>query len=220
MQDFEPGVDGWQRIESAYGVNLSENLKKELSSIFDEYLEEAAFEANAPFRSDVRRRIEEILRDASTFFNTLQVSKFQPSDTEGDAGADADVEARGLIQSNFHDQNLQPRCTIEAMTSLMTSFVAACELARRQAKEPDEIQGEFRKGEAWDIMICRVLSVLEREGLPTGARKDSDYNRSSRFVAFILEIRNLFPKQFQRHHTANSLPDAVHKARKLLPRGH
>jgi hypothetical protein len=74
--------------------------------------------------------------------------------------------------------------------------------------------GGFRAGEAWDRWIRRLTRILEKAGLPTGARNDSDQSRTSPFVAFIRGLQGCLPAKFKRHTFSNpALAKAIERGR-------
>jgi hypothetical protein len=76
---------------------------------------------------------------------------------------------------------------------------------------------EFHAGEAWDWWIWRLTQILERAGLPTGARKDRDHDRVSPFVAFVFALQCCLPGKFRQHiHSEAALADGIIRARRRL----
>ncbi|MHC2582660.1 hypothetical protein ACVI1J_005165 [Bradyrhizobium diazoefficiens] len=68
----------------------------------------------------------------------------------------------------------------------------------------------------WDRWIAEISDRFRQHGLPTGARKDVDKNKTgpSPFVIFILELQKLIEPQYRRHNQSpEALADGIADAR-------
>jgi hypothetical protein len=130
-----------------------------------------------------------------------------------------DIECESEIAAPLHlvPSHEEPAHTlIDALTSILTSFVVACDKARQDLHEESD---EHRLGEPWETWIRNLTEILKRNGLPTAARKDATLNKSGRpsaFVLFVEELQKSFSEVFRRGtHSAGALTEAIGRARRV-----
>jgi len=198
----------WHCLEGILGKVLQPAIRKEIIEVTDRFLGFAVFD---PTREPVD--------EASTLLNALTKTGGDFLGALVDAGEGSDdgaVYAVQLLRRHFKEPKLRHRNKIDALTSILTSFVVACDKAR---KELDKEGDEHRLGESWETWIRNLTEILNRNGLPTAARKDATLNKSGRpsaFVLFVEELQKSFSEIFRRGtHSAGALTEAIGRARRV-----
>lgn len=71
--------------------------------------------------------------------------------------------------------------------------------------------------ELWDIWVSDLTSIVKKEGLPIGARKDSDKNagQASPFVRLVSALQDFIPKSRSRFvHSLDGLATGINRGRR------
>jgi hypothetical protein len=131
-------------------------------------------------------------------------------------GGDGAFHALQLFQRHLVDPKIRGRRKLSALTNIMTSVVVACEKAHEEMLcDPSSHQ----RGDSWNRWIVNLSEILQRNGLPTAARKDATLNKSGRpspFVLFVEELQKSFSEIFRRRiHSAGALTEAICRARRV-----
>jgi hypothetical protein len=201
----------WQRIESAYGRELSPEARRDIHEKTQEFVDRAEFEQNAEPVSDARDRITIIERAASSLRSALD---------GGDH--DADGHARTLIKKHLRKvgdaikkHRRKKDDPLRGISSDIRVLIFASQDALRELDDAKD-QG-FSKGEAWERWIRRLTSIAKAHNLPGGARKDSDKqsgSHASPFVEFVWGLQQFVPGTHRRAHSKDALAKAISEARR------
>jgi hypothetical protein len=197
----------WHRLEGILGKGLQPGIRKEIIDVTDRFLGFAVF--------DLTR---EPVDNASTLLNALTKTGGDFFCALVDAGGSGDgaVYAVHLLRRHYKEPKLRHRNTIDALTSILTSFIVACDKARQELHEEGD---EHRRGESWETWIRNLTEILERNGLPTAARKDAVRNKSgkaSKFVLFVEQLQGHFEERFRRGtHSTDALAEAIGRSRRV-----
>jgi hypothetical protein len=195
----------WHRLEGILGKALQPAIRKEIIEVTDRFLGFAVF--------DLKR---EPVDEASTLLNALTKTggDFIRALVNAGGSGDGAVYAVQLLRHHFEEPKDRHRNKIDALTSILTSFVAACVKARQELHE--EGDGN-RVGEAWETWIRNLTEILKRNGLPTAARKDADKSeKASKFVLFVEQLQGHFEERFRRGtHSTDALAVAIGRARRV-----
>jgi hypothetical protein len=98
------------------------------------------------------------------------------------------------------------------LAELMAPIIAASDDALGKLNDPENHGPP--KGELWNAWVRRISALLDKRGLPTGARKD---DRVSPFVALVQQLQQYIPEQYrQGDHSPVALAKAIGKARSGL----
>ena len=117
----------WQRIEGAYGQQLSDSVRTAIVEETQEFVYWESFERTAEPIAKTQRLIDAYKKAASDFQLTILA----------DGSSDAAVYARHLTRKHFKDARLSG--TVECFHSLsgvLTSFQSACINALRELEPP------------------------------------------------------------------------------------
>jgi hypothetical protein len=197
----------WQRIEAAYGRSLSKTLKRQIRKETSEFLEWVVYEQTVRPTSEAVKRVQQI-KKAIQHVRTEVLPR--PS-----VASDADYVARQLISQHLRLPWEKGRNGLQALVlNLERKISRACDLAIRDLRrEPG-----FPAGEQWEIWVRKLTKILNAEGLPTQARKDTDKesesNLLSPFIGFLRELQQCIPPEFRRSTQSDgALAQAMSKAR-------
>jgi hypothetical protein len=230
---FKPSAEDWQRIADAYGQPLSVEDQAYITAVVDSYLHWQQFEPNAPFAEDALKHLNHIVKYAHPFLTTLLT-------TSDDQTNEAAAYAESLISSSMADKlspetdyiaeldaspngfvvwkhagDSPPRTNkLDELRDLLTNLLAACKAVRAQLSEDD--QAAFEEGQAWQLMVRKLVLWARQRGFPATASKGRSKKASinpppSPFVAFVRELQKTFPaEKYQRHmHSDDALSKAI-----------
>ena len=214
------GAD-WQRIEGAYGQQLSGSVRAAIVKKTQELVYWESFERTAEPIAKTQRLIDAYKKSARHFQLTILA----------DGPSDAAVYARHLTRKHFKDARLSG--TVECFHSLsgvLTSFQSACINALRELGPPPStraLSGDFRafkEGEAWALWTRQLTGIMKMNGLPSGVRKDagnkSRSDKQSPFVLLVRELQHCLPPGCKYpEHSKAALAKAIVKARRAVVSG-
>jgi hypothetical protein len=188
------GRDGWRRLEQAIGQPIAPKDRRKIRSATREYLANAALESRAAPISAAINRAREIRAALAAFYAVYR--KPIPDDERRTA-----------------DLYIGPS-KLRALALASRDIVRDYDRVLRELGTAETEDSGYRVGEEWARWIWRLTRILEKVGLPTGARNDSDQHRTSPFVAFTLELQGCLPAEFRRHTFSEpALAKAVERAR-------
>ena len=99
----------------------------------------------------------------------------------------------------------------------MNFVVASCDKALLELKSDLASKEAQDASHPWEDWIVELTDLFDQYGLPTGARKDVDKNKTglpSRFVIFVRELQQLIESQYWQHtHSDDALAEAIRCAR-------
>jgi hypothetical protein len=189
------------------GQDLQPAIRKEIIAVTDRFLNFAVFDFTREPVDEASNRVNALMTAAEELLGALV-----------DAGSSGDgaVYAIQLLQRHFVEPELRRRNMLNALTSIVTSFVVACDKARQELGEQGD---EHRRGQSWDTWIRNLTEILERNDLPTAARKDAMLNKSgigSKFVLFVEQLQRNFEERFRRGtHSTEALAVAIGRSRRV-----
>jgi hypothetical protein len=159
---------------------------------------------------DARKATIKLLSAGRTLRNAL---KDEPAELNGR------FYAIHLIRNYLRDDRLGDHTSfpgpIAELTSVLTSFVTACEQSIAELRDPN--RAEIVEGAAWDAWIRQLLCILNEAGLPTAARKDTDKQKTSipsSFVALVRELQRCVPRACYPQRSDAALATAISAARR------
>jgi hypothetical protein len=209
----EPSIadTDWQRIETAYGLKLLPGVRKQLYQATCAMLWFVPPEQIAQPVSASRRRVERIKKAAAEFKDAV----FENSpDAYG-------YYENHLFNRRFNDQRVKDRDKLRFLGMLMTSAVVTCNQVLNHLDNPTN--HGWQEGETWQLWVQELTSILTAQGLPTGARKDTDKNKTGKpspFVALIRELQKCIPATFRRSSQSDgALAKSIHESRQARPSG-
>jgi hypothetical protein len=201
----------WCRIETAYGGKLSAKVRKSMHEATESFIEWEEFERKAEPLSKPKDHLV-LLRKAA--------SQLQEKMMGGGLGVDSRVYANHFIKKHFHDHHLPNGDCLQQISSILGSFVVACDLGLKDIGSP-ETSG-FRKGDCWEQWIRRLTSIAKENDLLYGVRNDSDKRKGdapSPFVTLVREFQACLPEECRRpYHSDDALGKAIHRARQASQR--
>jgi hypothetical protein len=203
----------WQRIQVAYGSELSPDLRKEIYEATIRFLQFVPFEQAAQPVLIARQKIKRVFKAAT------DLQKAILEHPQSDAG-DATLYANRLINRYFDDGSITDRDKLGFLGKLMGPLSTACSFALEHL-DNHKNHGR-REGEAWRLWVQNLKSILAAKGLPTEVRKDTDKNRTgnpSPFVAFIHELQACVPETFRRSiQSDGALAQSIYESGRLVRR--
>jgi hypothetical protein len=197
----------WRRLEELLGQDLQPAIRKEIIAATDRFLNFAVFDFT-----------REPVDEASNRLNALMTTGEELLGALGDAGSSSDgaLYAIQLLRRHFVEPKLGRRNKFNALTSIVTSLVVACDKACQELGEQGD---EHRRGESWDTWIRNLTEILKRNDLPTAARKDAVLNKSgiaSNFVLFVEQLQRNFEERFRRGtQSTEALAVAIGRSRRV-----
>jgi len=197
----------WERIECAYGNKISNDLREAILNHTKDYLLYAQAESAARPVAEA----EKYLRAISKAAGALNRAFDSPSE------ADARRHVNFLLKQGFSDESLKvsnANDNLYSFKGVLTSFLVACEHAKKCLSE-GKASG-FRPGATWDGWIRNIRSILMKQNLPVGYRKDSDKNKTNKasaFVRLIYELQTCIPLKYRRgRRHGTSLTELISRA--------
>ena len=195
----------WKTLEKIFDKAILPALRTELIDATNHFLSFAIFEHTAEPLAGAIERVSTLSDAANQFWRALIDGK----------SSDARFYADHMIESYFDDARLPKRDRIQGLSLIMTSFVAACNLANKEMASGTN--AEHRIGECWEGWIRRLTEIIERNEMPTAASKDAGLNngKASKFVRFVEEFQESFEPKFRRAtFSTPALADAITRARR------
>jgi hypothetical protein len=167
----------WDSIQSAYGIVLSTELRNGVLSTLNGYLWQDQAEARAPYLRDASAAVERIKKSTDAFVRSID-------DISDPAGKYALAVVNGCVQR-----------TLPLIPSVAAYSVACSEAAKKLHN--DSASSGFREGQAWRLMIWRLLDIAEKSDLPCtvakpNARQKTEF-RPSPFVRFVQALQEQLP---------------------------
>jgi hypothetical protein len=196
----------WQRIEAAYGHQLSETLRRQIHEKTNEFLWWAGFEHTA-------RAVSEAVETAQQYKKAAQDVRrvfFRRS-------TDPDILVQRLICKYQGLRWEKGRIGLQNLVLNFERIVSqGCDRAIAELRAS---KSGFRAGEMWDGWVRSLSRILNAKRLPTQARKDTDKqtksSSSSPFIGFLRELQQCIPPKFRRSTQSDAaLAQAIYKARR------
>ena len=215
----------WQRIEGAYGEQLSGSVRAAVVKATQQFVYWESFERAAEPVAKTQKLIEAYKKSASDFQRAMQAG----------GSSDARTLARHLVMKNFQDPRLSDKAGssyvghFHSLSSILTSFQSACFHALKELEPPPPstrgLLGDlgalpsFKEGEEWALWIRRLTDIADGNSLPGGVRKDagnkSKSDKQSPFTLFVWELQKCLPKGCNYPTQSKSaLAKAIGKARR------
>lgn len=182
----------WPKIERAYGHKLPEPTRDEIVKLTTSFVLFAPFEMTA-----------EPLKSARDIANTWKRAAANLRRAMHEHGSQtAVIFAKHRVEMHFID------ASFGTLSGVLTSFIVACDRATADMDDP-ALPGH-RQGECWERWVCGLTQALDKDCLPTGARKDSaDLGAESPFTNLVATLQKFVPAEFRR---ATASPTALAKA--------
>src|SRR6266550_4859495 len=208
---FAPSEDGWRHIERAYGHEFVEHDRSELREIVDKYLDWRRFEKAAPLVDDVASPIIKVEKAARSLNRALS-RLFDRNGPDPEAAFQAQI----AIEQAWPGSNGLISNQLTPVLSSGSALVLACTKARK-ALAGDGAAGE---GQAWELMINRLILFADIRHLSVSIRKDSARQaevKQSPLVRFVKAIQDQFPPEVPiRFSTEDSLARAMNRVRRNM----
>jgi hypothetical protein len=180
----------WARIESAYGHLLADPVRRKIRGVTREYLDWVDFERDAATTSEVTTRVHTIKSAASKFRENI-------FGRPPKIGKEADYYARFLISKHM-GLPFEGRDGLQNFVlNIERDIASACKRALAELGK----ESGFQLGEAWQLWVRKLTSILLKSKLPTQVRKDTDKSKApkpSAFVAFIRELQKCIPEPYRK----------------------
>jgi len=197
----------WERIESAYGHQLSPPVRRCICDATQRFIRIADLEKKAELLETAKDRLSELQKVAGDFTSEV-VGQLR--------GSDETLYGLRLIEEHFDDPRVPEHANkLEYIAGIMTSLTLACRSAEDNLIADNSLG--MRHGMAWNAWIRALTAIAPEHKLPFGARKDSDKQKTdtpSPFVSLVRELQECIPKEHQRStKTDNALAGAISKAR-------
>jgi hypothetical protein len=198
----------WQRLEGILGQVLSPGIREEVIEATDRFLRFAVFEFTREPFDEASSRLNALRKASNDFLSAL---------VEAARGGDGAFHALQLFQRHLVDPKIRGRRKLSVLTNIVTSVVVACEKAHQEVF--CDVSSGHQRGDSWNRWMVNLTEILERNDLPTAARKDATLNKSGRpsaFVLFVEELQKSFSERFRRGtHSAGALTEAIGRARRV-----
>jgi hypothetical protein len=211
----------WQDLQAAYGQTLAPVVREQVLDASRHYLSMASFEMSAGPMAEAVKRTGKLRKAASSLLTLIE----QNSSMAPNAAA---LHADELIGWYRYERVLHPskgKEYLKPFASEVSSFLVACESALDEMSRSSS-PGYWPDGGAWREWIKTITQIMESNGLPSSARKDTDKNKTGRpsvFVNFMRELQACLRKHYRRHmHSDTALADAINRARpsaRVIKRG-
>jgi hypothetical protein len=194
---FSISDDEWKKLETDYGYAIPPDLRGLV----------AAKTQTMRYRSDARQSalstreaIRQIAGEKRTTVDWLKWTDGLPDEVRAMLMSVDEWEQFDLVIKPF--MNFVVGSCDERLPDLES------DLASKEAQDASH---------PWEDWIVELTDLFNEYGLPTGARKDVDKNKTglpSRFVIFIRELQQLIEPQCRQHtHSVEALADAIIGAR-------
>ena len=205
----------WCDLESAYGVDLPNELRAEIQYVTDVYLFWAQLEGkgtHAPISKSISR-VRSLRKAAVRLLKTI-----------GEHGD----EIREYIdyQMSAPNEVNQSRTSgaLARHVKDLELFIQRCDAALLLMKK-DSQAGFWQQGAAWDNWISVLGRCARRYGLPDAASKGQAKSKSAKnispFAAFVWELQKKIPQQYRRStHSKGALSQAISRAKRSPRRQH
>jgi hypothetical protein len=186
----------WERIEKAYGHQLSGAVRRGIRKATRQFLDWAVLEHAARPNAEAIARVEAIKAAARCFYDVLM-------HCPKGIGRDADVFARNLIAEHADLPFTKGRSAVHNLALDGRRLSMGCDRALAELRREAASGAGFRKGDMWDRWVRKLTAVLKAKSLPTAVRKDdkSKADAPSAFVAFLRELQACIPESYRRSHT-------------------
>jgi hypothetical protein len=201
----------WGDLESAYGRNLPEAVRKSVISAIHALINDTTIEQNAMPTTEAIQRIQEICHAALGLKSVLNKRSLP----------DHNERALSLLLKNELKHLGPPRLDLRESTMAVTRLVTACNRASaKKACAPG-----IEEGKAWKHFIVVMTNIFKKAtakyktNFPTGASQSRDKctdDTPSPFVRLICAIQNKLPPNIGRHDLADplSLAKKINEARR------
>jgi hypothetical protein len=171
------GHSAWQEIEAAYGHQISERVRIEITEATQKLIEFSEFALAAQPISTSLERAETIKRSAA---NLLEVLCSRPETT---------ITIDTIIEKQLAALGCTLPYTLDGISDALSCLIAASEKSRRQLAE--RAPSGLRADEHWRHWIRRISRIVKVCGLPTAVRKDRDGDPAWKPSAFVLLIDSI-----------------------------
>jgi len=195
----------WEKIEAAYGRQLSPTVRAEILVSMRVYCKLALDEMEAPSALPARRRIDRLRKLARPLLaeieNRNSLSRMAP-----EAIADGPIY-RPLEHSNLERRLLKP------LSRMLQRFIAATDAAHRGLPIRNPKPGGPTY---WDLWIVTLTDIAIKNQLPAGAGEIAGKPESySPFVNLVDALQKLIPSHLRRStHSQCGLNESIKRARR------
>ena len=176
---FELKEEDWQRLQDAYGEELSIEVRDAVGS----ELRLLLLLWKAEQKAEPFEHTEKIFLGAKTAAENFNEALIALTELSDSARYCWDLITDNLAQSGGK-KSLLP------FIQLVASFRTACDEALTELNTAPS-SPSFQKGECWKVFIPRLTEIFRKAGLPTGASNDG--LTESRFVKLVWELQKRFP---------------------------
>jgi len=199
---FSISDEDWKKLETHYGYAIPPDLRSAVVAKTQTMRwRSEARQSTLPTREAIKR-IARIKRAAVEW---LESTDRLPDEVD---------EVRALIMSVDDYERVE-----RVINPFMNFVVASCDKALLELKSDLASKEAQDASHPWEDWIVELTDLFDQYGLPTGARKDVDKNKTglpSRFVIFVRELQQLIESQYRQHtHSKEALADAITGARSL-----
>jgi hypothetical protein len=190
----------WPRIEKKYGFCVAPDLRQKIESDTLEYMAGVWFEETAGPVASAEVVVAKVRSAALKLKQALPALNL---------ATDESIYARNLLFNELWNGPAQAAADpIAALQETIDKFIDATENAIKSFKDPNQ---SVAGGDAWELWVVRVTTLLKTRGLPTGARHETD---EAPFVILIDEMQKSLLPMFRRHGgTLEALARAITRAR-------
>ncbi|RTL88114.1 MAG: hypothetical protein EKK29_05940 [Hyphomicrobiales bacterium] len=225
---WSPSADTWNAIESAYGVELPEEMRAGIAKIVDRYFETEAIARDAPFTKDALAWLEGLQSTSAAFVaaynsprgiqpkkqgNPAKKKNAEAMAIEAARAAEDDArarKARRYLEDQIDDylQELGGDVDFRArdLVKIMEKASAAARLFAQELNDRDHPR--FHEKNAWRQMVRRLWQLADESRLPRTIDKNN-HPKVSPFVAFVKELQKTFGDDAKAWHMESELTLAV-----------
>jgi hypothetical protein len=201
--------EDWCEIEKRYAHSIPAEARSAVNDVTEKYLRLASAEQDAPSKADALKRLEDLKGRTASLKEAINEL---PADNPIREYVDEQIAFAYSI-SKYEDST--------SILEYLSTFERELERFSKACRDTISFLLDYDfwpARAAWDIWIRQLTQALDRHGLPTSARKDSDKaktGKASQFVELVDALQRLIPERFRRSiHSKPALATAIHKARK------
>lgn len=194
--------DGARRVvEDAYGRRLRDPIWEQIKASTNRFASDEQF---TPTLKELRQRLETLSRAAHYF--ERQVPK----------GISGSTSLNELHRQTLKELRVLGLETATAIPYLQI-LAQTCRILADYCVRNPECLDALSRDDLWDIWISDLTDIIQKEGLPSGARKDSDKNagQASPFVRLVSALQRYISKSRRRFaHSLDGLATGINRGRK------
>lgn len=185
---FEPSMQGWKEIESAYGREFPDALRAQIKEIVDDYLWFSSCERNKSYADEAIKYLEMI---AKTSFPPIALAKAPRKP--------AHKETRDVLLEGYLFDEASPDESAAANFVTTPNRITSAARAMVNDLRAYDMAPNKKKPVEWDKMAVRLMIALRSCGLPYTVNKRGTKKGASPVVALLHEFQDRLPEECRLH---------------------